>query len=371
MIEPRTHPQAIKAYRMILRYLRSHKMQVGDLVPTQPELRQILNFSNDTLTRSMKWLVEDGVLERRQRLGTVVLDMAKAQLDEHTVVLAMVPHTTLPDEPVYGHLLRAMEGFVREMLGAKVRIMAHEIDEPGNAVWSLDTFPGLHEMAANGEVDAVICPIAVDPIATSALADIGVPWLHISSWEKTLEGVVIDQKPMMLQACQMLFERGCKRLGVVTKDARANHHARYWKAYEQASRAYGFQTQAPLEAGDISLEAGRQLARRLLKMPASQRPDGLVVINDVLASGLTDVLRDQDKYQPEIAVQANIPGSLIFGLPVIRFDVDIYQLAQQVVELLRQKWVEPAKVTGTQWFAPHMAHENARDMQTPALVMAQ
>ena len=46
-------------------------------------------------------------------------------------------------------------------------------------------------------------------------------------------------------------------------------------------------------------------------------------------------------------------------------------LAQQVVELLRQKWVEPAKVTGTQWFAPHMAHENARDMQTPALVMAQ
>lgn len=370
MIQSRIHPQALKAYRMILRYLRSQKMKTGELVPSQPELRQILNFSNDTLTRAMKWLVEDGVLERRQRVGTVLLDMGEARLDDHTVMLAMVPHTTLPDEPFYGHLLRALEGYAREMLGAQVRIMAHEIDKPGNAIWPMNTFPGLEAMANNGDVDAVICPIAVDPDATAALTDSGVPWLHVSSWEKTQLGVVIDQKPMMLQACQMLCERGCKRLGVVTKDARDNRRIRYWKAYQRASRLYGFQAMDPLETSAISLEAGRVLARRMLKMPARQRPDGLVVINDVLASGLTDVLRDQDLYRPEIAVQANVPSTLIFGLPVIRFDVDVYQLAQQVVALLKQKWTQPSVQGGTQWFAPHMAHQCARDMQVPALVMA-
>lgn len=370
MTESRNHPQAVKAYRMILRYLRSRKVAVGDLVPTQPELRQELNFSNDTLTKAMKWLVEDGVLERKQRAGTVVLDMAKAKLDEHTVMLAMVPHTTLPDEPFYGHLLRALEGYVREILGANVRIMAHVVDKQGNATWPLHTFPGLEQLVRDGDIDAVICPIAVDSHETGQLVEMGVPWLHVSSWEQTPNGVVIDQKPMMLQACQMLVERGCKTLGVVTKDARAKHHNRYWNAFVQSSEMHGFKTIPALEAGDISLEAGRQLARRMLKMPARQRPDGLVVINDVLASGLTDVLRDHDTYRPEIAVQANVPGTLIFGLPVIRFDVDVYRLAQQVVQLLKTNWLSPDQQPGRQWLIPHMAHERARDMQTPAMVVA-
>lgn len=370
MLEPRIHPQAVKAYRMILRYLRSRKVEAGDLVPTQPELRQALNFSNDTLTRAMKWLVEDGVLDRKQRAGTVVLDLGKARLDEHTVMLAMVPHTTLPDEPFYGHLLRALEGYVREILGAQVRIMAHVVDKRGNAVWPMHTFPGLEEMILGGDVDAVICPIAVDSVATKQFSDLGVPWLHVSSWEGTAEGVVIDQKPMVMQACRMLVERGCNRIGAVSKDARANNHARYWNTLVKSSQTLDFELLPALEAGDISLEAGRQLARRILKMPAKQRPDGMLIINDVIASGMTDVFRDQAVYRPEIAVQANIPGTLIFGLPVIRFDVDVYRLAMQVVQLLQTKWTSPREKTDRQWLVPHMAHERARDMQTPAIAMA-
>lgn len=370
MSGPRIHSQAVKAYRMILRYLRSRKVQVGDLVSTQSELRQELGYSNDTLTKAMKWLVEDGVLERRQRAGTMVLDMSKAQFDGHTVVLAMVPHTTLPDEPFYGHLLRALDGHVREILGAQVRILTHQINEHLNTVWGLDTFPGLEAMVLNGDVDAVICPIAVDPVATGRLTDTGTPWLHVSSWERNPLGVVIDQKPMMQQACHMLAHRGCKRLGIVTKEGRGHEKLRYWQMYEQAAREYDFQTRPLLEAGDISLEAGRQLARRILQMPVRQRPDGMVIINDVLASGMTDVLRDQVAYRPEIAVQANIPGTLIFGLPVIRFDVDVYQLAEQVVKLLVEKWVRPASKNTRQWFTPHMAHERARDLQASAAVLA-
>jgi DNA-binding LacI/PurR family transcriptional regulator len=371
MSEPRIHPQAVKAYRMILRYLRSRKVAVGDLVPTQPELRQELGYSNDTLTKAMKWLVEDGVLERRQRAGTVVLDLGKACFDEHTVMLAMVPHTTLPDEPFYGHLLRALEGYVREILNANVRIMAHVVDKHVNATWPLHTFPGLEAMVRDGDIDAVICPIAVDPVATKSLSDLGVPWLHVSSWEGTAEGVVIDQKPMVMQACRMLVERGCKRIGAVSKDARANNHARYWNTLIKSSQTHGFDLLPALEAGDISLEAGRQLARRILKMPAKQRPDGMLIINDVLASGLTDVFRDQLEYRPVIAVQANVPGTLIFGLPVIRFDVDVYRLAMQVVQLLKTKWVSPDQQAGRKWLVPHMAHERARDMQTPAMAMAE
>jgi DNA-binding LacI/PurR family transcriptional regulator len=156
----------------------------------------------------------------------------------------------------------------------------------------------------------------------------------------------------------------------VSKDARANNHARYWNTLVKSSQVHGFELLPAIEAGNISLEAGRQLARRILKLPAKQRPDGILIINDVIASGMTDVLRDQMAYRPQIAVQANVPGTLIFGLPVIRFDVDVYRLAMQVVQLLKTNWTAPQEKTDRQWLVPHMAHESARDMQTPAMAFA-
>jgi DNA-binding LacI/PurR family transcriptional regulator len=172
----------------------------------------------------------------------------------------------------------------------------------------------------------------------------------------------------------MMVERGCKRIGVILRENHRIKHVenlRFYKAYQNASAEYGFKTMPMIEAGDISLEDGREVARRLLKMPAKQRPDGLMVINDMLAAGLTDVLRDTQAYRPQIAVQTNTPGSLIFGIPVIRFDVDVYHLARDVVRLLQTVWQQPSLDSQCRWAAPFMAHERARDMQIPAMAMAE
>lgn len=373
MYDMNVYPQVVRAYRMILRHIRAARMQAGDLVDSQPDLRQILNYSNITLSRAMECLVNDGVLERRKRAGTIVLDLSKARLTEHTVALAMVPHTTLPNEPYYGHLLRALEGYVREILGAQIRIVVHHLGSRQYPAWPLSTFPGLDEMVLNAEVDAVICPIGVRVKDVTHLAQMGVPWLHVGSDEESPSGVVIDQEPMIQRACRMLVERGSCRIGLILRKVSSFHSVdklRFFHAYHAASQEHGFKTMPLIESEDISLEDGRQVARQLLKLPTRQRPEGLIVINDMLAAGLTDVLRDTPAYRPHIAVQANTPGSLIFGVPVIRFDVDIYQLAQQVVSLLQQSWQQPSEGLQCRWIVPYLAHEQARDMQIPAMAMA-
>ncbi len=372
MSDSRVFPQVLKAYRMLLRYFRSRKIGAGGQVPTQVQFRQALGFSNDTLTRAMKWLVADGVIERRKGKGTVVLDLTKARLNAHTVALAAVAHNTLHHVSFDSQLFYALDSHIRQTLGAQVQIMVHRIDKHAKAVWPLHTFTGLEARVVQGEIDAVICSVATDPEAVDQLTAMGVPWLYVGSWEKAQTGVVIDQKPMMHQACEMLCQRGCERISVVVRDMKKTKSLfgyQPWKAYQQALAVYGFKTQPLLETDDISLEAGRQLGHQILQLPPDQRPQGLVILNDILASGLTDVLRDQVSYRPEIAVQANVSSMLIFGLPVIRFDVDVDLLAQQTVGLLRQKCMNPdAKSQAVQWFSPHLAHERAKDMQTPAMI---
>jgi DNA-binding LacI/PurR family transcriptional regulator len=375
--EIQNHPQTVKAYRMILRYMRSRNVQPGDMVPKQPELQQVVNFSNNTLIKAMKWLVQDGVLERRQRAGTVLLDMSKARLQTHTVALAMVPHTILTDEPFYSHWLRAIEGYIRQILGAQVRIFGQQIDKRQSKVWPMSTFPELEDLIEQGEIDAVFCPIAVDSRTTTVFRKIGVPWLHVGSSELEQCGVVIDQQPFVRKACRMLRDRGCRRLQIVSIDQPQKGHDRYWSVYQQVVSEYGLPVEPIIHAADVlisvnnrTLEAGRRLARLLLNRQSDQRPDGLIILNDMLATGMTDVLREQRDYQPDIAVQANIPSAMIFGIPVIRFDVDIYKMAQQAVKQLQSIWTQPSEQAGLHWYAPYMAHEMAIDMQIPAEIIA-
>jgi DNA-binding LacI/PurR family transcriptional regulator len=176
---------------------------------------------------------------------------------------------------------------------------------------------------------------------------------------------------MVDQACQMMSTRGCKQIAMVCRKTDKNDDVsqlRFMHAYKRASIDYGFKTMKLVVADDISLEDGREVARHLLKVPEGRRPDGLIVINDMLTAGMTDVFRDESSYQPHIAVQANIPGSLIFGVPVIRFDVDVYELARLVVEQLRKAWQQFDAESLRHDYVPHLAHENARDMQISALV---
>jgi DNA-binding LacI/PurR family transcriptional regulator len=371
MYDINVYPQVVKAYRMILRHIRASGFHAGDLITSQPELCQMLNFSNDTLSKAMKCLVDDGVLERRKRVGTMLLDMSKARLSEHVVVLATVPHTTLPREPYYGHLLCALEGYIREFLGAKIHIVIHQKDPQLSTPWPVSTFPELEALVQNGEADAVICPIGVSTLDVERFKKIGVPWLHVGSDEGVEFGSVIDQEKMVDQACQMMSTRGCKQIAMVCRKTDKNDDVsqlRFMHAYKRASIDYGFKTMKLVVADDISLEDGREVARHLLKVPEGRRPDGLIVINDMLTAGMTDVFRDESSYQPHIAVQANIPGSLIFGVPVIRFDVDVYELARLVVEQLRKAWQQFDAESLRHDYVPHLAHENARDMQISALV---
>ena len=66
--------QVDRACKAILRTIWINGLRSGDRLPNHSDLREAIGVSNNSLSPAMKRLVAAGVIERKPRVGTVVLD---------------------------------------------------------------------------------------------------------------------------------------------------------------------------------------------------------------------------------------------------------------------------------------------------------
>jgi DNA-binding LacI/PurR family transcriptional regulator len=106
---------------------------------------------------------------------------------------------------------------------------------------------------------------------------------------------------------------------------------------------------------------GWRVAEQLLDMPEEKRPDGLIVIDDRIATGLTAALATADgDYRPEMVVQTNRQSPLAFALPVVHFEVDVDELARRAVRNLMQRLLNPKLPFKVDWIYPKMRTDASR-----------
>lgn len=109
-----------------------------------------------------------------------------------------------------------------------------------------------------------------------------------------------DEKATFDAINWLIAERGHERIGFVGVPEQYPPGPRRWRGFKQAMELAGL----PIDPtfvfeGDFTLESGRQVARRLLNLPAW--PSALFVVNDLMAIGLILELQDAGY---------NVPGDI-------------------------------------------------------------
>lgn len=341
------------ACKALMRYIRARNLGPKDKLPPQKELRAELRFSNDTLTSAMKRLVASGMLVRRTGAGTILADDSPATIRSlWTVGILLHPTTAMLHMPFWAQLTQSLHS---RIVGGGYEVrqfgMKGEIDHlPGQA-----DFPGLPEAIGARRVDALVTLPWFEPGDWAEVRRQGVGMCSAGPWESAPCGVIIDQKPGVAWAVRRLVEHGCRRLAVVSENVPSPGFERFWVGFEQglasvraAHEVHGFEPVPALASGGYG---GQRVAERLLALPADERPDGLIVIEDQLALGLTTTLLHSD-YRPAIVIQANRQAALSMALPVFRYEVDIEALAEQAVELLLDQLYAPQAPPEVRWYEP-------------------
>lgn len=348
--------QVAKACKCIVRHIHSRNLLSGAKLPTQAEFRQTTEFSNDTLSAAMRLLAGAGVLTRKKKAGTVVDNPDAVVRGLWTVGLAFSADA-ICNIPFFSQLLGALQSQVAQ---AECRCRFYL----GTAVVSgprfFSHFPLLEDDLADGRLDAVIVPAEIEQSSWDKfLAGGGVP-VYVGSCDRQRCAVLIEQKTMVLQAVAQLARQGCRRPAIATYAYPHPGYDHYWDGLQSSLAKAGLPPvmEPPCNSGWMRGAAGgRRMAADLLARPPEQRPDGLVVLDDWLAMGLAAALREAGGYTPKVVVQCNKQAPLAFALPVIRFQVDVEELAARAVALMLERLNAPARPERILWLQPLLAED--------------
>ncbi len=350
----------LRAAKRLVRLIHEEGLGPGSEFPKQEELRARLSFSNDTLNAALKVLSHAGMLKRLRRSGTVV-ENPDAKVSGLWSVLIAYSQDTLDECPFFYQTFIYSQNCLNAR-GCRIFLTARakrNHPEPD----SLDCFPDLAGTLESGIVDGLLYFTTFDTPSVAWLEKRGIPAAHLGSWEAAGSGAVMDSGLVGEDGLKYLHAQGCRRFCVICNYPPREGYDRWWEAAKRTrSSLKGCGRELMLLHKGDGFSAGLECGRTLLEMPAGLRPDGLLVMDDRIACGLTSLLA-KSTYHPRLAVRASLQAPLPMQLPAAVFETDLAILSEAAVGNLMAMVSNPSIGNRFSW----IPHNPPRAVEPPFL----
>ena len=304
--------------------IHDRNLQSGDRLPTYTALRNELGLGSQTIAGAVGLLCEAGVLEVRDKVGIFVKNPAGGLLAGRTIAVAV---RELEGSAYSATLASYIQRFLNEQ---NCRCLTfYRRAGAGGERPGIEEFPGLGQTLNEHRCDGVLtlCPFSDSSLAQ--ISRLGIPCCFIGDDDQHFIhfGVVIEVKRFLSDAAELLKKRGC---GKIVQFAISPQQL----ALRSGCGLPGFV--------GMSYAGGAAIAKKLLALPASQRPEGVISDDDTVVSGfLSELIRRQYpkiSYMPEIAtivhreLGENYPSD-----KMLLFEQSIGEYADMAVKLLLEQ----------------------------------
>jgi len=307
------HSRVMDAARGLVRYAACKALKSGDRLPPQSVISAETRFCNNVLTPAVNLLTQSGFLEGKGPSGRFIRD-PRAWPDALWRIAVPYAGPTAGRGDIFGAVFFAalLDNLQQNHCGI---LPLHRITN--RDVHTLNDFRELAAYVAAGRLDGMT---TTAKFSASALKKLAFP-------------VVIPQTRYPWESMfDALSERGVRQ-PLVLAHSFSPHNP---------SLSAGRQT-----AQQLAAERGMQFAENAYRTLSGVAPenfadaagrdfadfDGYLVLDDTVALPLTIALAQMGK-RPPLAVCANRQFATPFALPVIAFELDIYQAASQTVNHL-------------------------------------
>jgi len=352
--EPRktsVHTRKMDAYRQILRFIAERALRPGDHLPPQKELGVTLNTCQATLQAAMALLVEDGVLERRRKVGTVVRTPSPVATKREIWRVGIV----MP--PLEGSLFfpllttRLHSALSIRSVADRTYFLSPLATETGpGQSRSPSDFTGLASDLESELLDAIITPTR---LKTDALCVV-----HVGSlWHADAVGIFFDEAYLLEDSVSYLLQQSRKDILCVFHHAFTEVDSKLKRAYSRMNRECKASGVA-LDFLEIPNTGDAGVALRQHISTTNKRPDGVVISNDVVAMQFCEALLGSG-YCPDIVTPTNLQLPLSFALPVTRMAFDIEEMSARAVRIAMDRIYRPEE-KGEQKFLRHLRIERQR-----------
>lgn len=314
--------KVLKAYRLILSWLHQKQLQPGDRLPAQIQLGQELGLCQGTLGGAMQLLVEDKVLKRRQKAGTVVLHLFPQNPHRRIWTAGIV----MPEFGPSGYVAALTMQLHRELAARNFSdrtyfispqsLPASEVDvrQPGD-------FLGLETDLEEGMVDALIT-------STRLSCDL-IPCVYTENEVQAKLLVRRDENYFHENSVRELHLRGVRRiflvggtraeLGVVEQTA------------GQLSRAIQIDSISMPSLSEWAVEAA---AVEYLKRSRGKEHCGVILRDDLMAAIFARKVAEAGGTAPYLCLLTYRGSFLSYPLPTLKFVIDLQGVSAAAVDLI-------------------------------------
>lgn len=335
-------PKIAQAKQLLVRYIHEHHLRIGDRLPAQETFRRAFKFGTTTINAAITELKREGILEVRDKVGVYVVDPSA---DGHTCYTIALVAWHNGHNLFYSSLLTTLQHKLSSC-GYTVRLFSPVAYKENTikSFFELDDFPGLRRHLEARTVNAVIHMDDFTPSGLEFMRSRNIPAIFIGSIGCSIapNGIFFDTETSISNACARIMQFAPSRLAL------ACHHT----VMENCRRAMEkFFPGRTLYFPCSGSPDGIRFAASILAMPREQRPDWLMLPDDIVALAATARLA-------QALPQEEIPHCVIFSTlrfqlfyPVnnaIYFDSSLDECVAAAVSLLRKSFSEntldPGKV---------------------------
>ena len=333
-------PKYERVKRKLISEIDSGRHAPGDPFPSERQLLEQFGVSRPTLVRSLRELVRDGYLQRKQGKGTFVAPRPGKGVNHGVgIVVFLSRHVA------------GMTGVGREV---QLRILRGMQDALGDAYDMSEV-----RQVASGAVDddtrrfveskqpgaALIIEPSFCPGLPRLMVEHGWSVWAINEPHAGVNCVRIDQDHAGYLAAKFLINRGCRRIALLNGPVDA-----YWgfearrRGYERALAEVGIELDLELAcegAHPVDSEAGRAMMRALLDRDLTI--DGVVGASDAKAIGAMACAAERGVRVPDeiafVSIDNTLAGEAEFPLPAVAmpFEEMGFQAALQAQMLSARK----------------------------------
>ncbi len=326
----------------LLAALQSGRWKPGDRLPTTAELAEESGADLRSVQRALAALAARGLLDRRPRLGTYVRETASPR----TVGLATGWNLKL-ERNVFPRLFVSEMERALEALGYRLHLFenlfALMVNDPATFREGLTR---LHEeLAAVNPAGFVELQMHLSRLPGTR-PEWERPTVHAARLEYGADAA-FDRIAFYHDAMAELARRGCRRVILIRKGALLEHFPAEDEAFYSAAKKQRFlrasirevyvREQNPdVESGAATLLDA--LADEWSTARRTETPDALLVADDIMTKGIVTALLRRG-LGPDLTLLSLTTAGLPyhFGLPVIRYELPLRALAEELARRLHLK----------------------------------
>ncbi len=314
--------QVLKAYRAILAWIYQKSLKIGDRLPAQNQLGRELGICQGTLSGAMGMLVEDLVLDRRQKSGTTVIHLMPQNPHRRVWTAGIV----MPGFSPSGYFSTLTMELHRELAGRNFSDRTYFVSPQSIPAWEVDVrvpsdFLSLENDLEEGLVDALI--------TSTRLHCETVPCVGVGGDTRTKLRVIVDEPYFYETSVRELHARGARKIFVIGATREGNDLVA--QTVKQLSPGITIIT---IALPYMNQEITESVISKFLALSGNGQPCGAIICDDLMALMFARKVTANSECLPYLCLLTYKNSFLSYPLPALKFMADLRAESVAAVDLL-------------------------------------